>query len=72
MNVRRKLRHRCAPGRRTGVAGGSDVAERSMPEFDDALTTWELEAKVRELEHRVCAAHRGVVRVFVKPQSTAG
>lgn len=43
-----------------------------MPEFDDALTTWELEAKVRELEHRVCAAHRGVVRVFVKPQSTAG
>jgi cation diffusion facilitator family transporter len=41
-------------------------------EFDDELRTPELEAKVRDLEHRVCTAHRDVLAVFVKPQSAAG
>jgi cation diffusion facilitator family transporter len=41
-------------------------------EFDDALRTPEIESKVRELEHRVCASHPSVLAVFVKPQSAAG
>jgi cation diffusion facilitator family transporter len=41
-------------------------------EFDDALRTPEIEAKVGELEQRVCAAHPAVVALFVKPQSAAG
>ncbi len=40
-------------------------------EFDDALRTPEIEAKVGELERRVCAAQRAVVVLFVKPQSAA-
>jgi cation diffusion facilitator family transporter len=41
-------------------------------ELDDALKTPEIEAKVRELEKRVRAAHPAVVALFVKPQSAAG
>ena len=41
-------------------------------EFDDALTTPQIEAKVRELERRVCSTHGAVIAVFVKPQSAAG
>ncbi len=41
-------------------------------EFDDSLRTPDIETKVRELERRVCAAHSGVIAVFVKPQSAAG
>ena len=41
-------------------------------EFDDTLRTPEIEAKVRELERRVRAAHHTVIAVFIKPQSVAG
>ena len=41
-------------------------------ELDDALKTPEIEAKVRELERRVRAAHPAVFALFVKPQSAAG
>jgi cation diffusion facilitator family transporter len=38
-------------------------------EFSDELTTPEIEAKVSELEQRVCGSHLKVVALFVKPQS---
>jgi divalent metal cation (Fe/Co/Zn/Cd) transporter len=38
-------------------------------EFADELTTPEIEAKVTELERRVCGSHLKVVALFVKPQS---
>jgi cation diffusion facilitator family transporter len=41
-------------------------------EFDDALATPQIEAKVRDLERLVRRAHPEVIAVFVKPQSAAG
>jgi cation diffusion facilitator family transporter len=38
-------------------------------EFADELTTPQIEAKVSELEQRVCGSHLKVVALFVKPQS---
>ena len=40
-------------------------------EFADELRTGEIEAKVTELERRICLSHPEVVALFVKPQ-TAG
>ena len=41
-------------------------------EFADELRTPEIEAKVSELEHRICGSHLEVVALFVKPQSPSG
>lgn len=41
-------------------------------EFDDDLRTPQIEAKVLEIEQRICRMHLGVVAIFVKPQSAAG
>jgi len=40
-------------------------------QFADDLRTPEIEAKVAELERRVCQSHPEVVTIFVKPQSAA-
>jgi cation diffusion facilitator family transporter len=47
------------------------VAALSL-EFADELRTPEIEAKVTELERRVCRSHPEVVALFVKPQSVTG
>jgi cation diffusion facilitator family transporter len=47
------------------------VAALSL-EFADELRTPEIEAKVSELERRVCQLHPEVVAFFVKPQSPSG
>jgi divalent metal cation (Fe/Co/Zn/Cd) transporter len=41
-------------------------------EFADELRTPEIEAKVSELELRVCQTHPEVVALFIKPQSPGG
>jgi cation diffusion facilitator family transporter len=41
-------------------------------EFADELRTPEIEARVSELERRVCRLHPEVVTLFVKPQSVSG
>ena len=41
-------------------------------EFADELRTPEIEAKVSELERRMCQLHPKVVALFVKPQSPSG
>jgi cation diffusion facilitator family transporter len=41
-------------------------------EFDDELRTPQIEAKVLEIEQRICGLRLGVVAIFVKPQSAAG
>ena len=41
-------------------------------EFADELRTPEIEAKVSELEHRICHLHPEVATLFVKPQSPSG
>jgi divalent metal cation (Fe/Co/Zn/Cd) transporter len=47
------------------------VAALSL-EFADELRTPEIEAKVTELERRVCRSHPEVVALFIKPQSVTG
>jgi cation diffusion facilitator family transporter len=41
-------------------------------QFANNLKTREIEAKVAELERLVCQSHPEIVRLFVKPQSSAG
>jgi len=41
-------------------------------EFADELKTSQIEAKVMELERKVCAKHPAVTTIFVKPQSPEG
>ena len=47
------------------------VASLSL-EFADELKTSEIEARVMELERRLCAKHPSVISVFVKPQTPEG
>ena len=54
----------------THLAPDQIVAALSV-EFDDGLTTSDLEAKVSGMERRVRAAHPEVVALFIKPQTPA-
>ena len=52
--------------------GPRDVIATLSLEFDDALTTPQIEAQVTELENKIKAAHPEVSALFVKPQSAGG
>ncbi len=54
----------------THLAPDHIVAALSI-EFDDDLTTSDLEAKVGAMERRVRAAHPEVISLFIKPQTPA-
>jgi divalent metal cation (Fe/Co/Zn/Cd) transporter len=62
---------RCANGVFTVQLGPDSVFATLSAEFEDALTTPEVEACVNRIEAAVREAHPDVVALYVKPQ-TAG
>ena len=62
---------RCANGVFTVQMGPDSVVAALSAEFEDALTTPEIEACIRRIEHAVEQAHPAVTALFVKPQTNA-
>jgi len=60
---------RCANGVFTVQLGPDSVVATLSAEFEDALTTPEIEACVNRIEAAVCEAHPDVVALYVKPQT---
>jgi cation diffusion facilitator family transporter len=62
---------RSANGVLTVQLGPEQVIAALSAEFEDALTTTEIEACVHRIEHALKAAHPAVSALFVKPQTQA-
>ena len=62
---------RCANGVFTVQLGPDSVVATLSAEFEDALTTPEIEACIHRIEDAVAQAHPDVIALYVKPQ-TAG
>ena len=60
-----------ANGVRTTQLGPDQVIAALSAEFDDRLTTPEIEESVRSLENEMKAAHPEIAVLFVKPQTAA-
>ena len=62
---------RCANGVLAIQIGPESVVAALSAEFEDALTTDEIEDCVRRIERAVQREHRDVVALFIKPQTAA-
>ena len=62
---------RCANGVLTVQMGPSQVVAALSAEFEDALTTTQIEACINRVEQQAKAAHPEIIALFVKPQTAA-
>ncbi|RAN81259.1 cation transporter [Bacillus sp. SRB_336] len=60
---------RCANGVLTVQMGPSQVVAALSAEFEDALTTPEIEACINRIEKQAKVAHPEIISLFVKPQT---